>query len=173
MPQKRNPISCELIIAASKMVRQHSGLMLDAMVHDFERATGPWHLEWAAVPESFALTSGALVQSSFMLSGLVVHPERMLANLGISRGLIVAEAVMMALAPLTGRQSAHDFVYAACRRAVETGRSLFDVLAETQDVAVPLGLERLQSLTSPENYLGSASAMVDLVLSGSRRHVEQ
>ncbi|WP_312858719.1 lyase family protein [Rhizobium sp. G21] len=124
MPQKRNPISCELIIAAAKMVRQHSGLMLDAMVHDFERATGPWHLEWSAIPESFALTSGALLQANFMLSGLVVHPDRMLANLGISKGLIVAEAVMMALAPLTGRQTAHDLVYAACRRAVGSGKPL-------------------------------------------------
>lgn len=164
MPQKRNPISCELIIAAAKMVRQHAGLMLDAMVHDFERATGPWHLEWAAVPESFALSSGALAQASFLLSGLVVHPDRMLANLGVSRGLIVAEAVMMALAPVTGRQTAHDLVYAACRRALEEHRSLFEVLAETRDVAVPLGLERLRSLADPANYLGSASQMVDRVL---------
>ena len=56
MPQKRNPISSELIFAASKAVRQHAGLMLDAMIHDFERATGPWHAEWIALPESFVLT---------------------------------------------------------------------------------------------------------------------
>lgn len=164
MPQKRNPISCELIIAAAKMVRQHAGLVLDAMIHDFERATGPWHLEWSAIPESFALTSGALAQASFMLSGLVVHPERMLANLGVSKGLIVAEAVMMTLAPITGRQTAHDLVYAACRRAADEDRSLFEILAETQDVAVPLGLERLRSLTDPANYLGSAPLMVDRAL---------
>jgi 3-carboxy-cis,cis-muconate cycloisomerase len=164
MPQKRNPISCELIIAAAKMVRQHAGLMLDAMVHDFERATGAWHVEWAAIPESFALTSGALSQASFMLSGLDVHPDRMLTNLGLSKGLIVAEAVMMALAPIAGRQTAHDLVYTACRHAVETGRSLFDVLVEAQDVVVPLGRERLRSLTDPANYLGSAARMVDQVL---------
>ncbi|MBY5378323.1 adenylosuccinate lyase family protein [Rhizobium leguminosarum] len=171
MPQKRNPVSCELIIAAAKMVRQHAGLMLDAMVHDFERATGAWHVEWAAIPESFGLTSGALVQASFMLSGLVVHPDRMLKNLGISRGLIVAEAVMMALAPFTGRQTAHDLVYAACRHAVETDRSLFDVLVEVQDVVVPLGRERLRSLTDPANYLGSASRMVDQILKTRSRAV--
>ena len=111
MPQKRNPISCELIVAAAKMVRQHAGLMLDAMVHDFERATGAWHLEWAALPESFALASGALAQAAFLLAGLEVHPERMRENLGRSQGLIVAEAVMMALATTTGRQRAHDLVH--------------------------------------------------------------
>ena len=60
MPQKRNPISSELMLAASKAVRQHAGLMLDAMIQDFERATGPWHAEWIAIPESFILTAGAL-----------------------------------------------------------------------------------------------------------------
>lgn len=164
MPQKRNPVSCELILAAAKMVRQHSGLMLDAMVHDFERATGPWHLEWTAVPESFALTSGALAQATFMLGGLEVHAERMRSNLGSSRGLIVAEAVMMALAPITGRQTAHDLVYAGCRRAIEADQSLFEVLSRMQEVAVPLGLERLRTLTDPTHYLGAAPEMVDRVL---------
>ncbi|MNM66989.1 3-carboxy-cis,cis-muconate cycloisomerase [compost metagenome] len=164
MPQKRNPVSCELILAAAKMVRQHAGLMLDAMVHDFERATGPWHLEWAAVPESFGLTSGALAQATFMLEGLEVHDERMRSNLGASRGLIVAEAVMMALAPITGRQTAHDLVYAGCRRAIEADQSLFEVLSKMQEVAVPLGLERLRKLADPTHYLGAAPEMVDRVL---------
>ena len=53
MPQKRNPISSELMLAASKAVRQHAGLMLDAMVQDLERATGPWHAEWMAIPGKF------------------------------------------------------------------------------------------------------------------------
>lgn len=164
MPQKRNPISCELIIAAAKVVRQHAGLMLDAMAHDFERATGPWHVEWAAVPESFALTSGALTQAAFLLSGLEVNPHRMRENLGISRGLIVAEAVMMALAPMIGRQSAHDLVYAGCRDAAESGQSLFEVLASDEGITVHLGLERLRSLTDPATYLGAAGEMVDRVL---------
>ncbi|MER8613928.1 adenylosuccinate lyase family protein [Mesorhizobium sp. M0435] len=168
MPQKRNPISCELIIAAAKLVRQHAGLMLDAMVHDFERATGPWHLEWAAVPEAFALTAGALSPTHFLLSGLEVHQERMRANLDVSRGLIVAEAVMMALAPITGRQTAHDLVYAGCRRALETEQSLFEVLAGTPEVAAHLGLKRLHKLTEPTNYLGSAQEMIDRVLGGAK-----
>src|SRR6187399_196677 len=81
MPQKRNPISSELMLAAAKGVRQHAGLMLDAMVQDFERATGPWHAEWMAVPESFVLTAGALHQAKFALAGLIVDEAKMNDNL--------------------------------------------------------------------------------------------
>lgn len=164
MPQKRNPISCELILAGARMLRQHQGLMLDAMLHDFERATGPWHLEWQAVPESFAVASGVLAQADFMLSGLQVFPEAMARNLGLSRGLIVAEAVMMALAPHTGRNEAHDLVYAGCREALETGVSLLDVLVGQAEVVGPLGRAALTRLTDPVNYLGEAGQMVDRVL---------
>ena len=169
MPQKRNPISCELILAAAKALRQHSGLMLDSLVSDFERATGPWHVEWIAVPESFGYAAGALHQAAFMLGGLIVDPDRMAKNLGMTHGLIVAEAVMMGLAPHTGRNEAHDLVYDACRAAIEQDRPLYDVLLETPAVAEPLGVERLRALTDPANYLGAAPAMVDRVLAGSGR----
>jgi len=166
MPQKRNPISCELILAAAKALRQHAGLILDAMVSDFERATGPWHVEWIAVPESFGYAAGALHQAAFMLGGLIVDPRRMAKNLDMTHGLIVAEAVMMGLAPHTGRNEAHDLVYDACRLAIERDCPLYDVLLETPDVAGPLGAEKLRALTDPANYLGLAPAMVDRVLNG-------
>jgi 3-carboxy-cis,cis-muconate cycloisomerase len=164
MPQKRNPISCELILAAAKVLRQQAGLVLDAMVADFERATGPWHVEWVAVPEAFGYAAGALHQSRFLLGGLIVDPVRMAKNLGMTHGLIVAEAVMMGLAPHTGRNEAHDLVYDACRLAIETDRPLLDVLRETPAVASPLGPDKLRALTDPANYLGAAPAMVDHLL---------
>jgi len=169
MPQKRNPISSELMLAASKAVRQHAGLMLDAMVQDFERATGPWHAEWIAIPESFVLTAGALHQAKFALAGLVVDEQKMAANLGISRGLIVAEAVMMGLAPMIGRQDAHDVVYDACRLANENGLTLADALSADPRVSARIDRATIDRLTSPGNYLGLAPAMVDRVLAASRR----
>ncbi|MGH7063069.1 MAG: class-II fumarase/aspartase family protein, partial [Stellaceae bacterium] len=87
MPQKRNPISCELILAAGKALRAQADLVLDAMVADFERATGPWHVEWIALPESFGYAAGALNQAKFMLGGLIVYPARMAKNLGMTHGL--------------------------------------------------------------------------------------
>ncbi|KAB1072318.1 class-II fumarase/aspartase family protein [Methylobacterium planeticum] len=169
MPQKRNPISSELMLAASKGVRQHAGLMLDAMIQDFERATGPWHAEWIAIPESFVLTAGALHQAKFALGGLIVDETKMRANLGISRGLIVAEAVMMALAPYTGRQEAHDLVYAACRAVNEQGGTLAEALADVPEVTAHFDRAAIERLTDPANYLGSAPQMVDRVLASAQR----
>jgi 3-carboxy-cis,cis-muconate cycloisomerase len=164
MPQKRNPISSELIVAAAKAVRQHAGLMLDAMIQDLERATGPWHAEWIALPESFVLTAGALHQAKFMLGGLVVDEERMRRNLEVTAGLIVAEAVMMGLAPHLGRNAAHDVVYAACQVVSEQGGRLADVLAGMPEVSSRLTREALARLTDPANYLGMAPQMVDRVV---------
>ena len=169
MPQKRNPISSELMLAAAKGVRQHAGLMLDAMVQDFERATGPWHAEWMAIPESFVLTAGSLHQAKFALGGLIVDEKKMAENLDISRGLIVAEAVMMGLAPDLGRQEAHDVVYDACRVANDKGITLADALSADSRVSVRIDRATIERLTSPKNYLGLAPEMVDRVLAASKR----
>lgn len=168
MPQKRNPISCELILAAAKIVRQHAALGLDAMVADFERATGPWHVEWAALPDAFILTAGALGQARFMLGGLEVFPDAMRRNLEATSGLIVAEAVMMGLAPAIGRGRAHDLVYDACRVAARERRPLLEVLRGIPDVTAKLDDAELVRLTDPANYVGQAPQMVDRLLSRAR-----
>ena len=165
MPQKRNPISSELILAAAKAARQHVAAMLDGMIHDFERATGPWHLEWISLPEIFLLSASALQNAKFMLSGLVVHQDRMRTNLDMTHGLIVAEAVMMAAAPQMGRQKAHDVVYQACRQAIETNQDLADILATFPDIVSALGgIEAIRYHCDPANYLGLAGKLVDRVV---------
>lgn len=168
MPQKRNPISSELMLAAAKAVRQHVATMLDGMIHDFERATGPWHLEWVSLPESFLLTAAALASAKFMLSGLVVHERRMLGNLNLTHGLIVAEAVMMAAAPKLGRQHAHDMVYGACRKAIEHGGELADILVAIPEIVDALGgSDAIRRHCDPANYLGLCGPMVDRVVGGT------
>src|SRR5215469_13987489 len=168
MPQKRNPISSELMLAAAKGVRQHAGL-IDATIHDFERATGPWHAEWIAIPESFVLTAGALYQAKFALGGLIVDEKQMAKNLDLSRGLIVAEAVMMGLAPHIGRQQAHDVVYDACRTVNEKGGSLSETLVANPEISDRIDHATIDRLTAPRNYLGQARQMVDRVVASVPR----
>ena len=164
MPQKRNPISCVYITAQTAIVRTQVTALLNAMEQDHERSTGQWEIEWIVMPEIFILTGGCLSQTLFLMSGLQVDEKRMRANLDITKGLIVSEAVMMGLGPHLGRQYAHDLVYDICRQVVATGRPLVDLLAENAEISKHMNKAELAKLCDPANYLGQAGEMVDRVL---------
>src|SRR5215813_7031209 len=164
MPQKRNPISCVYITAQTAMVRQLVAALLEAQVEDHERATGPWEIEWIALPEIFMLSAGALSQTRFLVQGLQVNEKKMRENLDITKGLIMSEAVMMGLAAELGRNKAHDLVYDICRDVVKTGRPLIDLLSEDKEISKHADRKKLKRLVDPANYLGVAGEMVDRVL---------
>ncbi len=164
MPQKRNPISSVYITANTSMVRQLTAALLEAMIGDHERATGPWQIEWIALPEIFLLSAGALAQTRILTGGLQIDAKKMRANLDITKGLIMSEAVMMGLGAQLGRQRAHDLVYDICRKVIETGRPLVDLLAEDKEIAKHLDRKAIEKLVDPANYLGVAGEMVDRVL---------
>jgi 3-carboxy-cis,cis-muconate cycloisomerase len=164
MPQKRNPISCLYIHSTVALVRQHVAALLEAAVADHERSTGPWEIEWISLPEIFLLTSGALAQTRLLLSGLEVDADRMRANLDLTRGMIVSEAVMMGLGPHLGRQRAHDLVYDICREVAATGAPLVELLARNADISRHLTRAELDKMCDPAGYLGLAGEMVDKVL---------
>ena len=164
MPQKRNPISSVYITAQTAMVKQLAGALLEAMVEDHERSTGPWEIEWIALPEIFMLSAGALSQTRFVLEGLQVNERKMRENLDITNGLIMSEAVMMGLGAKMGRNRAHDVVYDICREVVKTGRPLIDLLEENAEIRKAADRKTLAALTDPANYLGVAGEMVDRVL---------
>src|SRR4029079_14722866 len=89
MPQKRNPISSCYIHAQASMVRQNAAALLDACIADHERSTGPWEIEWIALPEAFCLTAGALRQTRLVLEGLEVDAQRMRENLDMTNGPVM------------------------------------------------------------------------------------
>jgi 3-carboxy-cis,cis-muconate cycloisomerase len=164
MPQKRNPISSCYIHACAGVVRQQVAALLDAMVADHERSTGPWEIEWIALPEAFLLTAGALNQAKSVVAGLEVDAKRMRANLDLTKGLVVSEAVMMGLAPYLGREYAHDLVYDLCREAIRQDRPLLDLLSENAAITKHVDRKKLSELCDPSNYLGLSAVMVDRVL---------
>jgi 3-carboxy-cis,cis-muconate cycloisomerase len=138
--------------------------MLDAMVQDFERATGPWEIEWITLPEIFMLAAGALAQTRFLVEGLQVNEQKMRDNIFITKGLIMSEAVMMGLGDKMGRNYAHDLVYDICREVVKTGRPLIDLLEENEEIRKHADRKALEKMIDPANYLGVAGEMVDRVL---------
>jgi 3-carboxy-cis,cis-muconate cycloisomerase len=167
MPQKRNPIASEYILAAARTVHALVPAMLGAMAQDHERATGPWQTEALVVPQAFVLTHGALLHARAIAEGMVVNAARMRANLDVTHGLIVSEAVMMGLAPILGRAEAHHVVKHACDAALTEGIPLVDALQRDAKVASRLDRPAIERLIDPANYLGSAEAFIDRVIAAA------
>ena len=168
MPQKRNPIASEYILAAARTVHALMPVMFGAMAADHERATGPWQAEILALPQAFVLTHGALQHAGAIAEGMVIDEPRMRRNLDLTGGLIVAEAVMMGLAPHLGRGEAHHVVKHACDVALQQGLPLADTLAREPTVATRLDRAAIERLTDPAHYLGSTDAFIDRVLKLAR-----
>jgi len=168
MPQKRNPILCESLIAIARIARQDVALALDAMGHDHERATGPWHVEWACIPELCVLAAGGLRMALDLTRGLVVHPDRMARNLELDGGQLLAESVMMRLAPHVGRTRAHDLVYDACMEAHARRAPLRDCLLASAPIRQHLDAAAIDAALDPAGYLGLAGSFVDRVVAQAR-----
>jgi 3-carboxy-cis,cis-muconate cycloisomerase len=164
MPQKRNPISSCYIHAAISVVRQHAAALMDAMVADHERSTGPWEIEWIVLPEAFCLMAGALKQSIAVVEGLEVDPVAMRRNIDMTQGLVMSEAVMMGLGKFIGREYAHDLVYDLCRESLAKHTPLLDLLAAHPEINRHVDRSALQAMLDPSNYLGQSGLMVDRVL---------
>lgn len=163
MPQKRNPIACEYVIAGARGVQAMVPLMQGAMAQDHERATGPWQAELIALPQAFVLAHGALLHMRTIAEGLVVNAGAMRRNLDATHGLILAEAVMMGLAPHLGREAAHHVVKHACDTALAEAIPLAEALGREPAVTGRLDRAAIARLTDPARYLGSAHAFIDRV----------
>jgi 3-carboxy-cis,cis-muconate cycloisomerase len=164
MPHKRNPIACAVALAAATRVPNLVATLLAAMPQEQERGLGGWHAEWETLPEVFLLASGALRHMADAIAGLTLDAARMRENIEATRGLVMAEAVTMALAGRIGKHEAHELVEAACRRALAEGAHLRDVLAREPAVTAQLQQETLDRLFAPESYLGMAERFVQRVL---------
>ncbi|CAL8979026.1 3-carboxy-cis,cis-muconate cycloisomerase [Rhodoplanes serenus] len=164
MPQKRNPVSSVLVLAAVPVVRQLAAVLAEAMIADHERTSGAWQSEWIVVPEIFCLAAGVLAHTRALTAGLTVDPARMRANLDITGGLINAEAVAMGLAPTLGRAEAHHLVATLSRAASARGRPLAELLMADETVTAQLDRDTVERLCDPAAYTGAAGVMVDRVL---------
>ncbi|MEB6479277.1 3-carboxy-cis,cis-muconate cycloisomerase [Acinetobacter vivianii] len=164
MPHKRNPVAAASILAAANRVPALMASVYQSMVQEHERALGAWHAEWLAIPEIFQLCAGALERSSEVLEHMQVNADAMQRNLECTHGLIMAEAVMMALAPKLGRLNAHHLVEQACQQAVAQHQHLKTVLSNMEQVNVHFNDQALDDLFNPASYLGNIQAQIDAVL---------
>jgi 3-carboxy-cis,cis-muconate cycloisomerase len=159
MPQKRNPKLCQDIIAASAEIRSTVPLALEAMQteHEADRTTSVM-MDGAEARAAIA-TGDMLSRLVEVLRGLRLDPKRMRQNLDLGGGLIMAEAVMLDLGRVIGRQHAHDVVYDAAMEAATTGKSFGDLLAADERVSAHLDARQIAALLDPTAYTGLCAEM--------------
>lgn len=138
MPHKRNPISAETISGLSRVLRGNlqAGMQDVALWH--ERDISHSSVERVVLPDSALLAYYVLRRMTRLLDGLQVFPERMLANLWASHGLVFSQPVLLGLvqAGLT-RDEAYRIVQENAGRAWDEGRSFRELLEADPRVAVP------------------------------------
>jgi 3-carboxy-cis,cis-muconate cycloisomerase len=164
MPHKRNPVAAASALAAATMAPNLAATIFAAQVQDHERSAGPWHAEWPTLPTLQLVTSGALAAIVDIAEGLEVDTARMRQNLDATHGLIMAEAVTMALAEKIGKSDAHHLIEEASRKAVAAKRNLRDVLADDARVTAHLDAARLAKLFEPMAYQGVSQTLIDRLL---------
>jgi 3-carboxy-cis,cis-muconate cycloisomerase len=169
MPHKQNPVSAAVALAAAVRAPGLVATMLTAMPQEHERGLGGWQAEWTTLPELIGVTAGAARAVADALSGLVVDPARMRANLDASHGLALSEAVAVALGAHVGKAQAHAIIEAAAAEAIASGRPFHDVLASDAAVAAHFDRAAIARLLDPAHYLGSTSALIERVLSLGRK----
>ncbi|NWE28598.1 3-carboxy-cis,cis-muconate cycloisomerase [Pseudomonas gingeri] len=161
MPHKRNPVGAAVLIGAATRVPGLLSTLFSAMPQEHERSLGLWHAEWETLPEICRLVSGALQQALIVSEGLEVDPARMLENLDLTQGLLLAEAVSIVLAQRLGRDTAHHLLEQCCKRAVAEQRHLRAVLGDEPQVTAELSADELDRLLDPAHYLGQAQTWVE------------
>src|SRR5580704_13228040 len=164
MPHKRNPVAAATALAAAIMAPNLAATMFAAQIQDHERSAGPWHAEWPTLPNLLLVTSGALAGIVDIAEGLEVDAARMRINLDATNGLIMAEAVAMALAEKIGKRDAHHLVEAASKKAVAEKKHLRDVLAQDAKISAHLSADKLTKLFEPMAYQGVSQALIDRLL---------
>ncbi|MGE0659009.1 MAG: 3-carboxy-cis,cis-muconate cycloisomerase [Reyranellaceae bacterium] len=168
LPHKRNPIACASVLAAALRAPGLVATILSAQVQEHERALGGWQAEWSVLPELVMLAGGAVRHMAETIEGLEVDRERMRQNLEARNGLVMAEAVAMALAEKTGKSKAHHLIERASGRAVANGMHLRQVIEQDPEIARHFDRVTLDRVFDPRRNLGSADSMIDAVLRASR-----
>jgi 3-carboxy-cis,cis-muconate cycloisomerase len=169
MPHKRNPVRAAAIVSAALRAPGLVATILSAMLQEHERGLGGWQAEWEAIPDLVITVGRAAHALADSLDALIVDVGRLRANVEMTRGLTLAEAVSMRLAEKIGKHDAHATIDRVAARAQKEHQSFADALAADPDVTRVLSRSEIDEALSPDAYLGAAETFVANVLTRRQR----
>ncbi|MGD1877082.1 MAG: adenylosuccinate lyase [Kiloniellaceae bacterium] len=164
MPHKRNPVAAENVAMLSRSVRYSASMMLEAMVQEHERDGIAWKSEWKAVPEAALVTGALMLQAGLLLKGLRINAAAMKRNVDMMQGYLLSERVMLELGGRVGKNTAHEWLYEASMKGIESGESFGAALRSHEKIADAFSDEEIANLTRPEAYLGAIGESIDRVI---------
>ncbi len=169
MAHKRNPITCENITGLARVARSFIIPTYENVPLWHERDLSNSAAERFTISHTSLLVDDMLVKMTRVFSGLDVFPENMLANIEKSNGLIMAEAVMIALVKKgLGRQEAHEIMRKLSMQAIETNTHLREQMALDEAISQLFTSEEIDVLMDPKSYIGKAEKIVEKALEDVR-----
>jgi adenylosuccinate lyase len=164
MPHKRNPITAERISGLARVVRGHAVTALEDVALWHERDISHSSAERVILPDAFLALDYMLAKARELLEGLVVRPERMLAVLNGSHGLVYSQRVLLELVERgLSREDAYAIVQQNAMRAWDEDRPLRDLLAGDERVAALVGAAELDGLFDPAWHTRHLGAVMERV----------
>ena len=163
MPQKSNPITSELILAAARTNASLLSALHQAQIQEHERATHGWQVEWLTLPQMIVLTGSALKHALYLAKNLQIDEQKMRENIMRAGDVILAEAMVFALAKAMPGGKADELVKRACSIAASGGKPLVEVVRDLAKSTIPDEAIDWQALAAPENYLGETAKIIDRV----------
>ena len=164
MPHKLNPVASGSVVLLGRLLRARAGPALDYIHSEWEDDHRQGETLWSFGPEVCLLMGAQLVLSRRLLGTLVVKPKNMLRNLDRSGGVVLSEAVMMALARRIGRDAAHALVLAIARAARKDATPFATAVRAHPEVRRHLRPREIEAALDYRNSLGLSAHFVDQVL---------
>jgi adenylosuccinate lyase len=150
MPHKRNPIGCEQIVGLARLLRGNAAAAFENIALWHERDISHSSVERVILPDSFIALDHMLRRFTRIVSGMVVYPERMLENLGRSRGVVFSGTLLLELAKRgVSREQAYEWVQRNAMRAFHEQRDFKELILADRDVMkvlTPADVEKAFSL---------------------------
>jgi 3-carboxy-cis,cis-muconate cycloisomerase len=168
LPRQRNPVGAAAALSAAMVAPNLAATILNAQIQEHERSVGGWQTEWVTFPALALTVSGALHAVVTIAEGLTVDVDRMKANLEASGGLVLAEAVAVAVAEKLGKTEAHELVIELTRQATKEKRAFKDVVAVNEQVRAHFNAVDLERLFMPNHYQGAAQTFIDRLVASSQ-----
>jgi len=169
MAHKRNPITCENVCSLAKIVRGFIIPTHENVPLWHERDLTNSAAERFIVPHTSILVDDMLVKMSRVFSNLDVNKDKMQANIEASKGLIMAESVMMAMVGKgVGRQEAHEIMRRISLKAADGGTHLRDQMMADDSITQMFKPEEIDAILDPRSYIGRAAEIVDRAIADLR-----